>query len=50
MYVVKFKGDGPENGVYTISSIPSLDEANRIKLDLLGLRYTAWIEKEYKNE
>ena len=43
MFNVKFKGH--EGGLYDISSVSTVEEANRIKLDLLGLGYTAWVEE-----
>ncbi len=43
MFNVKFKGH--EGGLYDISSVSTVEEANRIKLDLLTLGYTAWVEE-----
>ena len=43
MFNVKFKGH--EDGIYNVSSVTTVEQANKIKLDLLGLGYTVWVEE-----
>ena len=43
MFNVKFKGH--EDGIYNVSSVATVEQANKIKLDLLGLGYTVWVEE-----